>query len=62
MKKAQVLTRFMLLSPVFFGISGLLTGILNARHHFLAPALAPIVYNASIIAGVDDAPSMSAAS
>jgi putative peptidoglycan lipid II flippase len=41
----------MLLSPVLFGISGMLTGILNARQHFLAPALAPMFYNLGIIVG-----------
>ncbi|MFA7250302.1 MAG: murein biosynthesis integral membrane protein MurJ [Dehalococcoidia bacterium] len=46
---AVQLTRLMLLSPLFFGISGMLTGILNARQHFLAPALAPLIYNLSII-------------
>ena len=46
---ATDLTRLMLLSPIFFGISGMLMGILNARQHFLAPALAPMVYNLSII-------------
>ena len=45
------LTRLMLLSPIFFGISGMLMGILNARQHFVAPALAPMVYNLSIILG-----------
>lgn len=45
------LTRLMLISPIFFGASGMLTGILNARHHFLAPALAPILYNLGIIVG-----------
>ncbi len=48
---AVELTRIMLLSPIFFGISGMLTGILNARQHFVAPALAPLFYNASIIMG-----------
>ena len=48
---AVELTRMMLISPIFFGVSGMLTGILNARQHFWAPALAPIVYNASIIFG-----------
>ncbi len=48
---AVKLTRFMLLSPMFFGISGLMTGILNARQHFVAPALAPVFYNLSIIVG-----------
>jgi len=45
------LTRLMLLSPIFFGVSGMLTGILNARQHFFAPALAPMIYNLSIIIG-----------
>ena len=45
------LTRLMLLSPIFFGVSGMLTGILNARQHFAAPAFAPMVYNLSIILG-----------
>lgn len=46
---AVQLTRVMLLSPVLFGVSGMITGILNARQHFLAPALAPMIYNAAII-------------
>lgn len=45
------LTRVMLISPLMFGVSGMLTGILNARHHFLAPALAPLFYNLGIIVG-----------
>ncbi len=44
------LTRVMLLSPILFGVSGMVTGILNARSHFLAPALAPVFYNLAIIA------------
>lgn len=45
------LTRWMLLSPVLFGVSGMVTGILNARRHFIAPAFAPMAYNLGIIAG-----------
>lgn len=45
------LTRIMMVSPVLFAVSGMFMGILNARHHFLAPALAPMFYNAAIIAG-----------
>ncbi len=48
---AVELTRIMLISPIFFGISGMVTGVLNARQHFVAPALAPLLYNASIIMG-----------
>ena len=51
----QVLTanlmRWMLLSTIVFGASGLIMGALNAVQHFLLPAVAPVVYNLSIIAG-----------
>ncbi|MPZ47803.1 MAG: murein biosynthesis integral membrane protein MurJ [Dehalococcoidia bacterium] len=43
------LTRVMLISAVLFSISGMFMGILNARRHFLMPALAPMFYNLSII-------------
>ncbi|HRC62870.1 MAG TPA: lipid II flippase MurJ, partial [Dehalococcoidia bacterium] len=46
---AVELTRVMLLSPILFGVSGMVTGILNARSHFLAPSLAPVFYNLAII-------------
>lgn len=45
------LTQVMLLSPLFFTISQISTSALQAKRHFLAPALAPIVYNAAIIIG-----------
>ena len=45
------LMRIMLLSPIIFGVSGILMAALNARQHFLLPALAPSVYNVGIIAG-----------
>lgn len=45
------LMRVMLLSPIVFGASGVIMGALNARQHFLMPALAPTVYNLGIIAG-----------
>ena len=48
---AVELTRVMLISPMMFGISGMLTGILNARQHFLAPSIAPLLYNLGIILG-----------
>ena len=47
---AVELTRIMLLSPVIFGASGLMMAILNARQHFLWPAIAPMLYNLSIMA------------
>src|SRR5256712_6994739 len=43
------LTRLMLLSPIFMGLSSLTTGILNSYRQFLSCATAPLVYNAVII-------------
>jgi putative peptidoglycan lipid II flippase len=45
------LMRIMLLSTVIFAASGVIMGALNARQHFLLPALAPTIYNVGIIAG-----------
>ncbi|HDQ71229.1 MAG TPA: murein biosynthesis integral membrane protein MurJ [Chloroflexi bacterium] len=45
------LLRLMLVSPVIFGVSGIVMGVLNAHQHFLLPALAPSIYNLSIIGG-----------
>lgn len=45
------LLRVMLLSPIIFGASGVIMAALNARQHFLLPALAPIIYNLGIIGG-----------
>jgi putative peptidoglycan lipid II flippase len=46
-----ILLRVMLLSPIIFGISGVIMAALNARQHFLLPAVAPIIYNLGIIVG-----------
>ena len=43
------LMRWMLISTVVFGVSGIIMGALNSFQHFLLPALAPILYNLSII-------------
>ena len=45
------LMRWMLVSSVIFGASGLVMGALNALQHFLLPAVAPVVYNLAIILG-----------
>jgi putative peptidoglycan lipid II flippase len=45
------LMRAMLAAPIFFGVSGVVMGILNARQHFLLPALAPSFFNLSLIVG-----------
>lgn len=46
---ATQLTRIMLISPIVFGASGLVMSILNARQHFLWPAIAPMTYNLAIL-------------
>ncbi|MCL5794837.1 MAG: murein biosynthesis integral membrane protein MurJ [Patescibacteria group bacterium] len=43
------LARIFLLSPILFGISYILGGVLNSFKRFVAYALAPLVYNLSII-------------
>ncbi len=48
---AIFLTRVLLLSPILFAVSGMLTGILHARRHFLLPAVSPMLYNLAIILG-----------
>lgn len=44
--------RIMLLTPIIFGVSGVFMAALNARQHFLAPALAASMYNLGIILGM----------
>jgi len=46
------LTRIMILSPIFFSISGVFGGILNSYKRFVAYSLAPLIYNTSIIVSV----------
>ena len=45
------LMRIMLATVMIFGASGIVMGILNTYQHFLAPALAPSMYNVGIIIG-----------
>jgi putative peptidoglycan lipid II flippase len=45
------LLQLMLLSSIVFGVSGIVMGTLNAHQHFFLPALAPSLYNLSIIGG-----------
>ncbi len=49
---AASLLRILLISPVIFGISGLIMGILNAHQRFLLPALAPSMYWIGMIIGL----------
>jgi putative peptidoglycan lipid II flippase len=46
------LLRIMLISPVIFGVSGLLMGILNAHQRFFLPALAPACYRLGWLLGL----------
>ncbi|MCK4781891.1 murein biosynthesis integral membrane protein MurJ [Candidatus Parcubacteria bacterium] len=46
------LTRLMLLSPIFFGLSSIFSGILHYFNRFLVYSLAPIFYNLGIIFGI----------
>jgi putative peptidoglycan lipid II flippase len=45
------LTRLMLISPIFLAAGSIVTAILQTQDRFGATALAPVVYNASIIGG-----------
>lgn len=49
--RTVALLRVMLISPIIFGVSGIMMGVLNAHQHFFLPALAPSIYNLSIIGG-----------
>lgn len=46
------LTRIMMLTPLFFTIGNVLSGINNSFDRFWGIALSPILYNAGIIAGI----------
>ena len=45
------LSRIIFLSPIFLGISGVFSGVLQSFKHFIAFSLAPIFYNLGIIFG-----------
>ncbi len=49
--KAVKLTRILLVSPMLLATSGIVTGILQGRQHFVLPAISPILYNLAIIFG-----------
>ena len=46
------LLRIMLVTPIIFGMSGLLMATLQAHQHFLLPALAPAAYRIGMILGI----------
>jgi len=45
------LMRIMMLTPIIFGLSGLVMGMLNANQRFLLPSIAPALYNIGRIIG-----------
>lgn len=45
------LTRILLLSPLFFTLSYVAGGVLNAHKRFLSYSIAPLIYNCAIIVG-----------
>ncbi|MFW0862288.1 MAG: murein biosynthesis integral membrane protein MurJ [Candidatus Komeilibacteria bacterium] len=51
-QQTVTLTRIMLISIIFFGISNVFSGTLNAWRDFVPYAIAPIFYNVGIIVGV----------
>ena len=46
------LTRIMFLSPIFFGLSSIFSGMLHYFNRFLAYSLVPVIYNLGIIFGI----------
>ncbi len=51
-EKLITLTRILLLSPVFLGLSGIFSSIVQSFNKFFIYALAPIFYNIGIIFGI----------
>ena len=49
---AVALTRIMFISPIFFGLSSIFSGILHYFNRFLAYSMAPVIYNLGIIFGI----------
>lgn len=47
-----VMLRILLISTLIFTISGISADILQSHHHFLSPALAPIMFDVGILIGV----------
>lgn len=47
-----IMMRILLLGTLIFSVSGICMGILQSHHHFLLPALAPVLYDVGILFGV----------
>lgn len=46
------LGRIIMVGPLFFGISGIISSVLQAQHRFLLYAIPPVFYNLAIIFGI----------
>ncbi len=51
-RSALGLTRLLFLSPIFLGMSNIFSGVLQYFNKFIVFAIAPVVYNLSIILGI----------
>jgi len=51
LEQVTLLTRIMLLSPLFMAVSSIMGGVLNSFGRFFVYSLAPILYNIGIICG-----------
>jgi len=51
-EQAIALTRIMLLSPIFFSLSSIFSGILQYFNKFFIYSLSPVIYNLGIISGI----------
>ncbi|MBI2020949.1 hypothetical protein HYS99_00360 [Candidatus Giovannonibacteria bacterium] len=49
---AVLLSRILLLSPLFLGLSNILSGITESFRRFIASAMSPVLYNLGIIIGI----------
>src|SRR3989338_4362514 len=47
-----ILTRLMTLSPIFLGLSGIVSAVIQSYRRFFIFALSAVVYNLGIIAGI----------
>ena len=50
-EKTVTLSRLLMLPPIFFAASYIISGVLNSFKRFVAYSLAPLIYNLSIIVG-----------
>ena len=52
MERTVQYSRILMLTPIFFSASYVISGVLNSYNRFVAYSLAPLIYNISIIVGI----------